>query len=73
MRGTTDEDTEFGECVEGKHWVSESLVKRLDAEGVGEGFTVKSVEPRILDATVRKMPVASYRWRFDPADFRYWK
>lgn len=73
MRGTADEDTEFGECVEGKHWVSESLVKRLDAEGVGEGFTVKSVEPRILDATVRKMLVASYRWRFDPADFRYWK
>lgn len=53
--------------------LGESLVKRLDAEVVGEGFTVKPVEKGNLEATVREMTIASYGWRFDPADFRFWK
>lgn len=70
MRGLAGKGAELGECVEGRHWVSDSLVKRLGPNLSGKAFDVKPVEPRSPDAVMRRMPVASYRWRFIPADLQ---
>jgi hypothetical protein len=70
MPGLVGKGAKFGECVEGRHWVSDSLVNRLDLEIKAKAFTVMPVEPRIVDTVERKMPVASYRWKFDPADLQ---
>ena len=68
--GKYDDKTQFGVCAEGQTWVNGTLLSRLDDSLAGKSFDPQSLEAKHIDPTNPKMPLASYRWVFDPADAR---